>query len=377
VRFGRAAVWGLAVSVFLALWSVPAPSQQARDQDCGNFPRTSPTGNGPGGASPANVAGYEFSDRELAEFRSESGRYSAALVMHYLSSNWSRLQVEGMRDLFAAAGVPVIAVTGAGFNAEQQVLDLERVIAARPDIIVSIPVNPRLEGPVYKKIGRKGIELVLLDLLPRGLRHPRDYASLVASTNRSNGALAADMLARHLGGSGRIGVMQLAFAHRVTEERLAGFEQRLADRYPGVRVVSRGEFSTVKEAYLTAEEMLAADPELAGMYVVWIEPAMQVVRAAKRMGRTPSDFAVTTSDLEPEGAQEIAAAGFIKGTVAQDAYAQGQTAAMMSLRAAAGQKTPPYLAIPGIPVTRDNVVEAYRCVLRRSPPEELVRAAAR
>ena len=67
---------------------------------------------------------------------------TAAIVLHYGGNDWSRAQVDGQKAEFAALGIDLVAVTDAGFKPETQVNDIETVLAKKPSIIVSIPVDP-------------------------------------------------------------------------------------------------------------------------------------------------------------------------------------------------------------------------------------------
>ena len=57
---------------------------------------------------------------------------TAAIVMHYGGNDWSRAQIDGLKDQFGKMGIEVIAVTDAGFKPEKQVADIETVMAQNP-----------------------------------------------------------------------------------------------------------------------------------------------------------------------------------------------------------------------------------------------------
>jgi ribose transport system substrate-binding protein len=316
------------------------------------------------------------------EKKIRAGNYTAAIVMHVLDASWPQQQIAGMTKVFDQYGVKVISVTGAGGKPEVQMDNIESVIAKRPNVILSIPVDQTAESPAYLKIAQAGIQLVLLDMIPAGLEHGKHYTTLVSSSSYGNGVSAADIMADQFIRKGvanpQVAVMKLNFKHFVTEERVRGFKERVAKSYPWIKIAAEADFpfDMPKTTEISAG-MLTANPNLNGAFVIWMTPAMSLVAAAREAGKSPSNFIITTVDLEEDGAMEIASDGYIKGTGAQDPFANGMAEAIAGLRAILGYENPPYVAVPGYAVTRANIVEGYRAILGEDPPQQIKDAAAK
>ena len=316
------------------------------------------------------------------EAKIKSGNYTAAIVMHVLDSSWSRQQIAGMKSVFDAYNVNIVSTTGAGGKPEVQMANIESVIAKRPSVILSIPVDPTATGPAYKRIKENGIELVLLDMIPEGLKHRQDYTSLVSSSSYGNGVSAADIMADEFIKMGKseaqVAVMKLNFSHFVTEERVRGFKERVAQFYPWIKIVAEADFPfDMPKVTEISAGMLTANPKLDGVFVIWMTPAMSLVAAAREAGIKPDKFVITTVDLEEDGAMEIASNGYIKGTGAQDPYQNGKAEAYAALRAMVGKENPAYVAVPGYAVTRKNLLEGYKAILGEEAPSQIKAAAAK
>ncbi len=316
------------------------------------------------------------------ERKLKNGNYTAAIIMHVLDASWPQQQIAGMRSVFDKYGVEIISVTGAGGKPELQIENIENVIAMKPDVILSIPVDPSAEGPAYERISGNGIELILLDMIPAGLEHPADYSCLVSSSSYGNGVSAADIMANEfieMGmSSADVAVMKLNFSHFVTEERVRGFKERVAEHYPWINIAAEADFPfDMPQVTAISSGMLAANPDLDGAFVIWMTPAMSLVAAAREAGKDPDEFVITTVDLEEDGAMEIASDSYIKGTGAQDPYKNGIAEAMAACRAILGYDNPKYVAVPGYAVTRENVVEGYQTILGEDPPKQIKDAANR
>ncbi len=316
------------------------------------------------------------------EAKLKNGNYTAAIVMHVLDASWPQQQIAGMRSVFDKYGIEVISVTGAGGKPEVQIENIENVIAMGPDVILSIPVDPSAEGPAYERITENGIELVLLDMIPAGLTHPDDYSCLVSSSSYGNGVSAADIMANEFIEKGmaeaEVAVMKLNFSHFVTEERVRGFKEQVQKYYPWIKITAEADFPfDMPKVVEISSGMLAANSDLDGAFVVWMTPAMSLVAAAREAGKDPDNFVITTVDLEEDGAMEIAADSYIKGTGAQDPYKNGIAEAMAACRAILGYDNPKYVAVPGYAVTRENIVEGYKAILGEEPPKQIKDAANR
>jgi ribose transport system substrate-binding protein len=316
------------------------------------------------------------------EKKLRDGNYTAAIVMHVLDASWPQQQIAGMKSIFDKYDIEIISITGAGAKPEVQMDNIESVIAKKPDVILSIPVDQTAETPAYLKIAEAGIHLVLLDMIPTGLEHGTHYTTVVSSSSYGNGVSAADIMASEFIRLGienpKVATMKLNFKHFVTEERVRGFVERVEAAYPWIEVVKMVDipFDMPKVTEISAG-MIAASPDLDGCFVIWMTPAMSLVAAAREAGLDPDEFIITTVDLEEDGAYEIASGGYIKGTGAQDPYTNGQAEAIAACRAILGYDNPLYVAVPGYAVSRQNIVEGYKKILGEEPPQMIKDAAAK
>ncbi|MFV9568272.1 substrate-binding domain-containing protein [Thermoanaerobacter mathranii] len=325
---------------------------------------------GPHGEKATLATTLKLTDEEIAKIK--EGHYTAAIVLHYGGNDWSTAQVKGLKDTFAKLGIKVVAVTDANFKAEKQVSDIETVLALKPNIIVSIPVDPVSTAPAYKKAAQQGVKLVFMDNVPDGLQHGKDYVSVVSADNYGNGVIAADIMAKNLGYKGKIGVIYHDANFFVTNQRVEAFEKTIKEKYPDIEIVDRGGFTDPNAVGSVADAMLTKHPDLDGIFAVWDVPAMQVVASAKVVGR--NDLVITTIDLGNDVAKIIAEGGLVKGLGAQRPYDQGVAEATLAAYALLGKETPPYVAVPALAVTRDNILEAYKQVYHKDPPAFLVNA---
>src|SRR5205814_7205235 len=154
----------------------------------------------------------------------------------------------------------------------RQVSNLETVMAKKPDIIVSIPTDPVATADAYKAVARTGTRLVFMDQPANGLTAGRDYVSVVSADNYGNGVVSAHLMAKALGGKGKIGVIYHEADFFVTRQRYEGFRTTISQNYPGISIVeTRGiagpDFAG--DAQNVESAMLSKHADLAGIWAVW------------------------------------------------------------------------------------------------------------
>lgn len=93
-------------------------------------------------------------------------------------------------------------------------------------------------------------------------------------------------------------------------------------------------------------------------------PAEGVISAARTNGR--DDLIVTTCDLGENVGIDMASGGYIKGLGAQRPFDQGTTEAKLAGYGLLGKPAPAYVALPALPVTKDNLAEAWQQVYHKA-----------
>jgi ribose transport system substrate-binding protein len=330
---------------------------------------------GPYGEKPTPADEIKLTDAELEEIKGMNA--TAAIVMHYGGDDWSRAQIDALQTRFEEMGIEVIATTDADFDPGKQVSDIETVLAKNPDIIVSIPTDPVATADAYRKARAQGVELVFMDNVPKDFEQGKDYTSVVSADNYGNGVAAAHLMASNIGGEGKIGAIFHAADFFVTQQRYEAFQKTIKEEYPDIEIVADQGIAGpdfASQAEEAASAMLTENADLDGIWAVWDVPAEGVLAAARNGGRT--DLNVTTIDLGTTVAIELASGGIVKGLGSQRPYDQGIAEANLAGYALLDKEAPPYVALPALPVTGDNVLDAWKEVYNQEPPEQVKEAAA-
>ena len=329
-----------------------------------------PLSKGPHGEEPSSPSSVSLTPEEIEKIKGLKAK--AAIVMHYSGNDWSQAQVAGLKAQFEKMGIEIVAVTDAGFKPEKQVADIETVLAQKPQIIVSIPTDPVSTAAAYQKASQQGVKLVFMDNVPNGLVAGKDYVSVVSADNYGNGVVAAHLMAKFLKGKGQIGLVYHAADFFVTHQRYEAFKKTIQKDYPDIKIVAEqgiGGPDFSGDGDKAASAMLTSNRNLNGIWAVWDVPAEGVMSAARSAGR--DELVITTIDLGLNVAIEMAQNGLIKGLGAQRPYDQGVTEALLAGYGLLSKPAPAYVALPALPVTRDNLLEAWKEVYHVDPPASI------
>ncbi|WP_244496918.1 MULTISPECIES: substrate-binding domain-containing protein [Ensifer] len=313
---------------------------------------------GPNGEPATLASDLKLTAEEVEQIKAKHAK--AAIVMHYTASDWAKAQMAGQKKALDELGVEIVAVTDAGYRAEQQVADIESVMALKPDIMISVPAEQSATAAAYKKAAAAGIKIVFLDQTGAGMQAGKDYVSLVSSDNRGMGKVAALLMAKALEGKGEVGLIPHASDLFATKERVVGFKEAIKD-FPDIKVVEEsgvGGPNFAGEAERVASAMLTAHPTLNGIWAVWDVPTEGVLSAARSVGAS-TDLVITTCDLGVNISLDMAKKGYVKGTGSQRPYGAGYAEGILAGYALLGKEAPPYVVLPALAVTRDNLLEAW------------------
>lgn len=325
---------------------------------------------GPAGEAATPSAEVKLSDADIGALKGKG--YKAALLWH-TSSDFTNAVSAGAKDEFARAGVDIAVTTDAGFDAARQRSDIETALAAKPNIILALPLDPVTSAEAFRQAVKDGTKLVFLSNVPSGYKQGSDYASIVTDDLFQMGKQAADALAKAIGSKGKVGYIYHDASYYVTNQRDQAFKTTIEKSYPDIKIVAEKGISDPARAEEIANAMLLQTPDLDGIYVTWAEPADGVLSALRSAGNTKTR--IVTLDLAEPVALDMVKGGNVTALVADKAYELGRAMAAAGMKSLLGQQTPAFVVAPALTVTRENVADGWKESLNRDAPKSVLDAA--
>ncbi|BCH22351.1 substrate-binding domain-containing protein [Mesorhizobium sp. L-8-3] len=323
------------------------------------------TTKGPHGEAATPAASVTLTPDQEAKVK--DGKFTAALSWH-TTSDWSAAVGNGAKDEFARLGIEVVAETDAGFDAARQKSDIETILAKKPSVIVSLPVDPETAPEAYRPALAAGAKLMFVDNAPKGFVHGKDYIAISSADLVQMGTKAGEALAGKLSGKGKVGYIFHDADFYVTNQRDRAFKATI-ESFPDMKIVAEQGLADPARAEDIGNAFVAQNPDLDAIYVTWAEPAELVLAALRNAGNKHTS--IVTLDLSEPLALDMVRGGNVAAIVADEAYAIGTTAARAAALGLIGETVPPFLAVDAIAVTGDSVKEGWNKSLHRDPPASL------
>ncbi len=209
----------------------------------------------------------------------------------------------------------------AAFSPGTQLPYLNAAIARKPDLILIAPTDKvALQAPIQRAVSA-GIPVLLVDTT---LNDPSIAITTISSDNIAGGKDVADGLAKAIGNKGKVAVVNTSPGVSTTDQRVQGFDQELG-KYPHVSnlgVTFTGDDPT--RANSVVKSLVAAHPDLAGVFATNVLTGEGVTSAARESGLS-GKLKLVEFDAEPTQIQAVKS-GTIAALVAQNPYGIGQLA---------------------------------------------------
>jgi len=323
---------------------------------------------GPNGesATPAREIVLTPEDMEKAK----AAGYKAALLWAG-SGEWYNALSDGAEEVFKELGVEVAIKSDAQFNPERQATDVETCLALKPDIILTLIVDPVSGARAFQPAVDAGVTLVLADNGADGYYAGKQYVAVVTGDHFGMGRIAAELMSEAIGGKGKIGYIYHDADYFVTNNRDQEFKRTIESKYPEIEIVAEAGFTEEPKTEEVASAMLIQHPEITGIYVAWDVAAEGVIAALRGAGR--DDVKVVSHDLGATNDLDIVMDGNMYGKAIDNPYDIGVTMAKAAILHLLGKETPPFIVVSSMKVTKDNVVEAWETALRKDPPTNVLK----
>lgn len=245
----------------------------------------------------------------------------------------------GLKDAAGKQGYQ-LTVTSGDFDLAKQQSQIENFVVQRMDAIIVCPADSRGIGPAIEQANNAGIPVFTADIAAQGGR----VVSHVASDNLAGGRLAADFIARAIGGQGSVGIIGQQEV-QTGLDRENGFKEELAAKHPGIKVVAVLNGGGVRDRSLkAAEDMLQGNSGIKAIFGINDDSALGALSAAEARGR--NDLVIVGYDATPEAVRAIQRGSQLKADVAQQPRDLGAKTIDVIRTHFGGGQVPASIAVP-------------------------------
>jgi ribose transport system substrate-binding protein len=234
------------------------------------------------------------------------------------------------------------------YNGQIQIV--ESMINRRLDAIALSPIDRKSMVGVVERAMAQGIPVIIFDT---GVETD-NFTCRIATDNFGAGKMAAERVGTILNGKGRVAIVATQPGAASTLAREAGFEEKLRQDFPGIKIVDkRFGMSDFAKSLAVAENMLTAYPDLDAMFA---SNETSSVGAAQALKARRSKVKLVGFDFSPTLIEDLRS-GVIDALVAQHPFKMGYESVMAAVQKLNGGSPPKIQDLAALLVTKDNVDE--------------------
>jgi ribose transport system substrate-binding protein len=304
---------------------------------------------------------------QLAKIR--AGHYRGAFLNHTASPFMSAL-IAGAVDAFHAMNIQMVAVTNSNMSPALQAEQVKDVLALKPNIILSLAIDPVSGAAAFEPAVKAGVKLVFLSDKPNSYVDGKQDVGVVSYDVKGLGVATADALGNYLHGLGQFGYIYYAQTFWVTNEREAAFLQRLKTHWPGIKIVDRAPMANEDTVQPIVSAMVQLHPNIQAIFVPWDTPPTEEAVAALQAAHKPN-IKIFTIDLGGTDVLNMATCGNVYEETSTLAWEFGYSAAIEGALGVLGAPAPRYVAVPALPIEKSNLVSGWKATFNGPLPQNI------
>jgi ribose transport system substrate-binding protein len=275
--------------------------------------------------------------------------FSLGLSLSTLNNPFFVTLRDGAQAAADSAGSELIVVD-AQDDPAREATNIEDLIQRGVSALLINPTDADAIVPSIQKANDAGIPVFTVDRGANG----GTVISHIASDNVAGGAAAGSFLCEALGGAGNVVELEGIAGTSAARDRGQGFNDYMSQECTGVAIVARQTANFNRAEGLTVyENILQAQPEIAGTFAHNDEMILGAIEAAEAAGR--AEVIIFVGFDAVDDAVQAVRDGRLAATVAQQPAVMGQLGVDVALRYLNGEQVEGYIPVDLSMVTPETV----------------------
>jgi ribose transport system substrate-binding protein len=237
------------------------------------------------------------------------------------------------------------------FAPDQQTPIVNAVAAKKPDAVLVAPTDTKAMFAPIKQMADNGSKVVLVDTT---LEQPDLAVSQIASDNEGGGKVAAQTLAKLIGGKGKVFVVNVKPGISTTDARGKGFQE--GAKAAGLQYIGQ-QFDDDDPAKAAAivKSVLAKNPDLKGIFATNLFSAEGAATGIREAGKQ-NQVKIVGFDAGPKQVEDLKS-GIVQALIAQKPADIGARGVQQAYAALTGKPTKKQIGTGFVSLTKDNLAE--------------------
>lgn len=216
---------------------------------------------------------------------SAAGKYTIGVSVPAATHGWTGgvlWNAEQAKKEIEAKNPDIAVIVTTGQNTAEQANRIDDLVSRKVDALVVLSQEPEPLFPACKKAKKNGAYLVIVsNPLPEPIQ---DH--FVNGDNRSFGEQSAMAMGQVLGGKGDI-LMLEGFANPINTERVNGFREVLAQKFPGIKILdSKYTDWNTEKGFNAMQDLLQKYPKVDAVWAGDDDVLVGALKAYEKSKRT-------------------------------------------------------------------------------------------
>jgi ribose transport system substrate-binding protein len=217
---------------------------------------------------------------------------------------------------------------------DQQIQVVENFMTRRVDGMVLAPLDSQALVAPVANAAKTGIPVVIVDSDLKSDKH----ISFVATDNYKGGSLAAEHLAKLLGGKGNVILLRYGVGSASTEQREAGFLDTLK-KHPGLKLISSDQYggATRETAYQASQNLLNRHGrDVNGVFTPNETTTIGMTKALRDLGKGGGKVKMVGFDANAQSLLDLKQ-NDVQGIIVQNPFRMGYDGTLTVMKSLQGQ----------------------------------------
>jgi ribose transport system substrate-binding protein len=311
---------------------------------------------------------------QVKKGNAEGKKWKVGYVMDASAGDHTNSLLKGMKDVLDHLGMELIGTVDPQFDPAKERAGVENFLVAGADIIIGAPIDATASGESFRPVIDAGKKFVIWSNIPKGYEYGKDYVGVSSAMAQDLGVFTVDIMKKDVAEKTEVAYLYFDQSFWVVNLIDTMVKEALAAE-PNFEVVEELGYGKEADATDLMTAALSRHPNITRVYGGWNVVAQFAADGVKSLGR--DDVKIATFGVDEPTLISILQGGNIFGTVSDDPYHLGANLALLAGYAAIGKQAPEFTITPAIPVTIDNLEEAWDITQKTPLPESVKEVLAK
>ena len=305
---------------------------------------------------------------QIKKGNAEGKKWKVGYVMDAAAGDHTNSLLKGMKDVLDHLGMELIGTVDPQFDIAKEKAGAENFITMGADIVIGAPIDATASAESFRPVLNAGKKFVIWSNIPKGYVYGKDFVGVSSAMAQDLGIFTVDILKQGVTEPTDVAYLyfdQVFWVANLIDDMVK--EALKADA--NFKIVEELGFAKEADCFDLLTAAIQRHPNIKRVYSCWNVPAEFSADACKQLGR--EDIKIACFGVDEPTLISILTGGNIMGTVSDDPYHLGANLALLAGFAAINKKAPEFTITPAVPITTDNLKEAWDITQKTELPKSV------